>query len=122
MSNRSYRSDRQTHTIDATDQVVGRLATRIAFLLMGKGKRLYAPYRDDGDYVVVTNVGRLRFTGRKLEQKEYKHFSGYPGGLKRVSWATLLEKNPQKLLRLAVLRMLPKNKLQAKMIARLKFE
>lgn len=111
--------ERKTHTIDATGQVVGRLASRIAFILMGKGKRTYASNVDGGDFVVVKNVQQLRFTGQKLDQKEYKHFSGYPGGLKRVRWSTMFQRNPQKLLRLAVLRMLPKNKLRAKMIQRL---
>lgn len=113
---------RKTHTIDATGQIVGRLASRVAFLLMGKGKRSWAPNIDGGDFVVVQNVTQLRFTGQKLDQKEYKHFSGYPGGLKRIRWSTMFQRNPQKLLRLAVLRMLPKNKLQAKMIQRLTIE
>lgn len=115
-------TDRKTHEIDATDQIVGRLASRIAFLLIGKGKRSYARNIDGGDFVALRNVASMRTTGRKLEQKEYKHFSGYPGGLKRVKWSKLMAQDPEKLLRLAVLRMLPKNKLRAKMIKRLTIE
>ncbi len=110
---------RKTHTIDATGQSVGRLASRIAALLMGKGMRTYDRSIDGGDFVAVTNVKRVKIGAAKLVQKKYKHFSGYPGGLKETSWGTLLEKNPKKLLRLAVLRMLPKNRLQQHMIKRL---
>lgn len=113
---------RKTHTLDASGQIIGRFASRIANLLIGKAKRTYAPNIDDGDFVAVQNVRRLRATGKKLEQKEYKHYSGYPGGLKRTQWGTMLEKDPKKLLRLAVLRMLPKNRLQRERINRLKIE
>ena len=118
----TYTTHHTTHILDAAGQTPGRLASRIAVLLIGKGKRTYAPNIDAGDLVVVKNVQALRTTGRKLEQKEYRHFSGYPGGLKRVKWGTLLERNPKKLLRLAVARMLPKNKLRTPRINRLKFD
>jgi large subunit ribosomal protein L13 len=114
--------ERKTHALDASGQIVGRFASRIAFLLMGKGKRSWARNVDGGDYVEVLNVRGIQTTGKKLTQKEYKHFSGYPGGLKRVKWETLLTRDPKKLLRLAVYRMLPKNKLRSRMINRLKIE
>jgi len=117
-----YTVDRTTHTIDATGQVLGRLATRIAFLLMGKHKRTYAPNRDTGDAVVVTNLSNIRLSGHKRVEKEYKRFSGYPGGLKRVRAQTLLGTNPKKVLWAAVYRMLPKNRLRKEMIKRLKIE
>lgn len=122
MSNKSYKSDRKTITIDATGQIIGRFASRIANLLIGKSKRTYAPNIDDGDFVIVQNVGQMSATGKKLEQKEYKHYSGYPGGLKRTQWGKMFSQDPKKLLRLAVARMLPKNKLRTPRINRLKIE
>lgn len=113
---------RVSHAIDATGQTVGRLASRIATLLIGKGKRTYAPHQDGGDYVVVANVKKARIAPKKLLQSAYRSFSGYPGGLKTTRWEILMAKNPDKLLRLAVYRMLPKNKLRAQMIKRLTIE
>lgn len=112
----------KNHILDANGKILGRLASRAALLLVGKGKRGYAPNRDDGDIVLVKNVALLRISGRKLEQNEYKRFSGYPGGLKRVKWGKLMAENPKKLFRLAVLRMLPKNRLQRQRINRLIIE
>ena len=114
--------ERTTHTIDATNQIVGRLASRIAHLIMGKGKRTYAPHIDGGDSVIVTNLAGIKTTGRKLFQKEYKHYSGYPGGLKSTRWEVMQARDPKKLLRLAVYRMLPKNRLRPEMIKRVKFQ
>ncbi len=114
--------ERKTHAMDATDQTVGRLSSKIALLLMGKGKRTYAPHIDGGDFVAVTNVRKVKISPRKLLQSAHRHFSGYPGGLKTTRWEILLEKNPDKLLRLAVYRMLPKNKLRPHMIKRLTIE
>lgn len=113
---------RKTHTLDASSQIIGRFASRIANLLIGKSKRTYAPNVDDGDFVVVQNAGQMSATGKKLEQKEYKHYSGYPGGLKRTQWGKMFSQDPKKLLRLAVARMLPKNRLQKERINRLKIE
>ncbi len=113
---------RKTHEIDAAGQTVGRLSSRIAQLLMGKGIRTYAPNVDGGDIVVIQNVRDLKISIKKGIQKEYKHFSGYPGGLKITSWEVMLKKDPVKLLRLAVYRMLPKNKLRPEMIKRLKIK
>lgn len=113
---------RETHTIDATGKVLGRLATQIAVILRGKDKVDFEPYKDIGDFVVVKNVEKLKFTGKKLEQKKYYHHSGYIGHLKETPLKTLLEQNPPEVLRKAVLGMLPKNKLRAEMIKRLKFK
>lgn len=118
----THKIERTTHTIDATDQIVGRLASRIAHLIMGKGKRTYAPHIDGGDSVIVTNLAGIKITAKKLLQKEYKHYSGYPGGLKSTRWETMQAKNPKNLLRLAIYRMLPKNKLRPEMIKRVKFQ
>ena len=113
---------RTTHTIDATGEPLGRLASRIAILLMGKRKRDYQPNVDDGGWVTIKNASKIHINARTLDQKEYKHYSGYPGGLKRIRWSVTFAKNPEKLLRLAVLRMLPKNRLRAQRIKRLTIE
>ncbi len=113
--------ERKIHTIDANGLVLGRLASRIAMILQGKNKASYVPNEDRGDIVDIKNVAQMKITGDKLEQKEYKHFSGYPGGLKSVQLKVLLEKSPEKVLWHAVHRMLPKNRLRQGMIKRLKF-
>jgi large subunit ribosomal protein L13 len=105
--------------VDATDKVVGRLASRIAVLLMGKHRPTYTPHVDTGDYVVVVNVEKIKFTGKKWEQKEYRSYSGFPGQ-KTVTAQTRHERHPEKILREAVRRMLPKNKLATKMLSKLK--
>ena len=111
---------RATHTIDATDQVIGRLATAIGQLLMGKNKATYQRHIDGGDFVVVKNTAKMKTTGKKLYQKEFYHFSGYPGGLKRKKLSVVMEKDPSWALRNAVWNMLPKNKLRDAMIKRLR--
>lgn len=107
------------HVVDATDQVVGRLASRIAVLLMGKHRPTYTPHIDTGDYVVVVNADQVRLTGKKWEQKEYRWYTGYPGQ-KTVTADVRRERKPELILREAVRRMLPKNKLAYKMIDKLK--
>lgn len=107
---------RKTHTIDATGQVPGRLATRIARLLMGKNKTTYEPHLDIGDMVVVENIAGLVISKKKLADKMYYQHSLYPGGLKSKQAKDL---TPADILRRSVKKMLPKNKLQAKMIKRL---
>ena len=97
--------------IDATDKVVGRLASNIAILLRGKHRPHYTPHVDCGDYVIVTNASKVRFLGKKEEQKTYLSYSGYPGGQKQTTPKVLREKNPTKILSKATQRMLPKNKL-----------
>ncbi len=113
--------ERKIHTIDATDKVLGRLAVEIALLLRGKQKVDFAPYKDIGDVVIVQNVDKLKFTGKKAKQKKYYRHSGYLGSLKEITLEKLFEKNPEEVLRKAVFGMLPKNKLRAKMIKRLKY-
>jgi len=105
--------------VDATDKVVGRLASDIAVLLMGKHKPTYTPHVDTGDYVIVTNVEKLVFTGNKWEKKHYTWYTGYPGQ-KSESAARRKERKPEMILHEAVRRMLPKNKLATKMLAKLK--
>ena len=113
---------RKTHTIDATDKVLGRLATEIAVLLRGKHKPDFVPYRDMGDFVIVKNVSKLKITGKKMEQKKYFRHSGYLGGQKETPFKKIFKTNPAEVLRKAVFGMLPKNRLRAEQIKRLKFE
>ena len=113
---------RETHTIDAAGKVLGRLAVEISILLRGKHRPDFAPYKDIGDIVVIKNVAELKVTGKKMEQKKYFRHSGYLGSLKETPLKTLFKKDPAQVLKRAVFGMLPKNKLRAKMIKRLKFE
>jgi len=101
------------YVVDATGQVLGRLATRVARLLIGKDKPEFTPHFDCGDHVVVINADKVRLTGAKIEQKVYRHHSGYPGGLKEIPARRLKEQRPDRMIREAVLGMLPKNKLRA---------
>lgn len=105
--------------IDATDRVVGRLASEIAVILMGKHRPTYTPHVDTGDYVVVVNVEKVQFSGKKWEQKEYRWYTGYPGQ-KTITAEEQFKRHPERVLREAVRRMLPKNKLASKMLAKLK--
>lgn len=111
---------RETHTIDATNKVVGRLATQIATLLQGKHKPGFVPHIDAGDSVHVVNGAKINFTGKKWEQKVHFHSSNRPGGVKRVPVAKLREERPEEILRHAVRYMLPKNKQQGERMKRLK--
>ena len=111
--------ERKWILVDATGRVLGRLATKIAMVLMGKHRPVYTPHVETGDFVVVVNASRVRLTGRKLDQKEYQHFTGYPGGLRRVSARRMMAQKPQEVIRLAVRRMLPKGSLGNKMLKRL---
>ena len=110
----------QWFVVDATDKVVGRLATKIATILMGKHKPEYTPHVDTGDFVVVVNAGKVRLTGKKLNQRMEKRYSGYPGGQKETPMETVLAKHPERVLTAAVRRMLPKNRLGAAMLTKLK--
>jgi len=105
---------------DATDKVLGRLATEVSFLLQGKHKPLYARHILTGDYVIVVNVSKIRVTGKKLEQKMYRRHSHYPGGLRETRMSDLLERHPDRILRAAVRGMLPKTTLGRQMLRRLK--
>lgn len=111
--------NRKIHKIDATEQAIGRLASNIALILKGKNKPEYQPNMDCGDIVEVTNIKNSKFTGRKMEQKKYFHFSGYPGGLKTKSMKEVLAKNPGDVLKKAVRDMLPPVRFRKDMLKRL---
>jgi large subunit ribosomal protein L13 len=106
--------------VDANGAILGRMAAKIAPILMGKNKPTYTPHVDVGDYVVVVNAEKIRVTGKKAEQKEYDYYTHYPGGHKYVSFANMMAKKPEKVVELAVRRMLPKNRLGRKMLKKLK--
>jgi large subunit ribosomal protein L13 len=111
--------DRSLYKVDATDKVLGRLATDIAWHLMGKHKADYQAHIDSGDVVEVTNVAKIKVTGKKLQQKEYYRHSQYPGGLKTRKMEVMMENNPSEVLKLAVSRMLPKTKHRTPRLKRL---
>jgi large subunit ribosomal protein L13 len=106
--------------IDATDKVLGRLASKIAPVLMGKNKPTYTPHVDTGDYVIVVNAEKIRTTGKKKDTKEYDHYTYYPGGRKIVSFSKMMAEKPEKVIEHAVKRMLPKSNLGRKMLKKLK--
>ncbi|MEZ0072869.1 50S ribosomal protein L13 [Planotetraspora sp. GP83] len=112
--------ERQWYVIDATDVVLGRLASHVATLLRGKHKPIFAPHVDTGDFVIVINAGKVALTGNKLEQKKAYRHSGYPGGLRSVAYGELMEKRPDRAVEKAVRGMLPKNALGRKMVKKLK--
>jgi large subunit ribosomal protein L13 len=111
---------RERHVIDAKDRVLGRMATEVARLLMGKHKPMFSRNLDVGDYVVVINAGKVKVTGNKAEQKVYYRHSGYPGGLKSVSFEKLMQTHPTRVVELAIKGMLPHTKLGASMMKKLK--
>ena len=111
---------RNWYEIDAEGKILGKIATEIAVRLMGKHKPSYTPHVDGGDFVVVVNADKFAVTGKKMLDKKYYRHSGYPGGLKVRSLEEMLEKKPTEVIRKAVERMLPKNKLGSQMISRLK--
>jgi large subunit ribosomal protein L13 len=108
------------YVIDGEGKVVGRLAAQIAPILMGKHRPTYTPHIDTGDYVIVTNVDKVVFTGNKWQQKLYQSYSGYPGGQKDEAAWKLFERQPERILQLAIQRMMPKNKIARHMMAKLK--
>jgi large subunit ribosomal protein L13 len=108
------------YVVDATNAVLGRLATKVARILIGKDNPSFTPYLDSGDHVVVINADKVRLTGNKLEQKVYYSHSGYPGGLKAVPVKRVRETKPEWMIREAVLGMLPKNKLRARRARKLR--
>ena len=112
--------ERQWWVVDASDQTLGRLATRIATLLEGKHKPIYSPHLDTGDHVVVVNAGRIKVTGNKLLQKRYYRHSGYPGGLKEEALQALMARKPELVIERAVKGMLPQNRLGRAMFKKLK--
>ncbi|MBS7336796.1 MAG: 50S ribosomal protein L13 [Thermoguttaceae bacterium] len=111
--------EQKWYVVDATDKVVGRLASDIAMILMGKHRPTYTPHVDTGDYVIVLNADKVKFTGRKWDNKRYTWTTGYPG-LRSETAGKRLERRPELIIHEAVRRMLPKNKLAVKMLAKMK--
>jgi large subunit ribosomal protein L13 len=110
---------RKWYVVDAADQTLGRLASRVAHILMGKENPRYTPFLDTGDHVVVINAEKVRTTGMKAEQKVYQHYTGYPGGLRTEEFKKLSVRKPEMIIEQAVERMLPKSKLGKQMISKL---
>lgn len=108
------------YLVDAENRILGRLATQIAIHLRGKHKPIFTPHADTGDFIVVINADKVALTGAKWDKKFYYRYSGYVGGLKKISAKKLLEKKPEEVLRLAVKRMLPKNSLGRRQLKKLK--
>lgn len=116
------RSTHGAYELDATNVAPGRLATQIALYLMGKHKPTYTPHIDDGSKVVIVNADKVRFTGKKIDQKLYRHHSMHPGGLKETPAKKVLLEKPEEVIRHAVMRMIPKNKHRANRMKRLLFK
>ncbi len=108
------------HLVDAKGEILGRLSSKVAQLLTGKGKATYSPHMDSGDYVVVINAEKIELTGKKKTQKVYRSHSGYPGGFKEVSFAKMSQDAPEEIIKHAVVGMLPDNRLKKDRLARLK--
>ena len=111
---------RQWHLVDASGKTLGRLASQVASLLMGKHKAIYAPHLDTGDYVVVINAAKVRVTGKKAEQKTYYRHSGYPGGLKSPIFKDIFSSHPTRVVESAIKGMLPHNRLGRAMFKKLR--
>ena len=111
---------REWHVIDASDKILGRLATQVASLLMGKHKPIFCRNLDTGDFVVVINADKIRVTGNKIKQKLYYRHSGYPGGLKSISLEKMMQTNPTRVIEHAIKGMLPHNRLGASMLKKLR--
>ncbi|MDA2927339.1 50S ribosomal protein L13 [Acidobacteria bacterium AH-259-G07] len=112
--------ERKWYVVDAEGQVLGRLASRIASILMGKRKPWYTDFLETGDFIIVVNADKVKLTGKKWEKKNYYSHSGYPGGLKQITAKELRDKHPERLVKLAVKGMLPKNKLGRRTLKKLK--
>ena len=119
-STKASEIERQWHVLDATDKILGKLATEAAKLLMGKHKPTFSRHLDTGDFVVIINAAKVSFTGKKAEQKLYHSHSGYPGGLKSISLERMMATNPTRVIEHAVKGMLPHNRLGNKMLKKLK--
>ncbi len=111
--------ERKWHVVDADDQVLGKVASKVAMLLMGKHKASWAPFLDMGDHVIIINAEKVKLTGRKEEQKQYRHFTGYPGGLVSKSAKRVRAEKPARMLEDAIFGMLPKTKLGKQMYRKL---
>lgn len=112
--------ERKWYVIDAEGKNLGRLASEVASILRGKRKPIYTPHVDTGDYVIIVNADKVAVTGKKMEQKVYKHHTGYPGGLKEITLEKLLDRKPEEVLKHAVKGMLPKGRLGRQMFTKLK--
>jgi len=119
-SGKGLEQHRQWHVVDADGLTVGRLASEVAQILMGKRKPTYTPFLDTGDHVIVINASKVVLKGAKLDDKFYRHHTGWPGGLKEISARKLMAKNPERLVELAIKGMLPKTKLGRAMGSKLK--
>ena len=119
MATKKIMIDRKYHLFDAKGKVLGRLATEVATILMGKNKVSYAPHVDGGDFVTIINTDLIEVTGNKATDKMYHRFSGYPGGISSISFEDQLQKDSRKLIYQALYGMLPKNKLRDRMLTRL---
>lgn len=117
---RSEDFEKKWYVIDGEGKTVGRLSTKIASILRGKDKPQFTPHADIGDFIIVVNADKVKFTGKKWEQKKYYWHTGYPGGIKSITADDLAKKKPGEIIRKAVWGMLPKNKMQDKLISRLK--
>ena len=111
---------RSWYIVDASDKILGRLASRVAIILRGKHKPIFTPYLDTGDGVIVINAAKIKVTGRKMQQKLYRRHSGYPGGFREVTLEKMLETRPTTVIKLAVRRMLPQGPLGRDMLKKLK--
>lgn len=112
--------ERKWYLVDATGQTLGRLASEVAAVLRGKNKPTFTPHVDTGDYVIIINAEKIKVSGKKAEQKVYKSYSGYIGGLKETSYKEMLEKKPEDILYIAIKGMLPKNSLGRQMVKKLR--
>ncbi len=112
--------EKKWYVVDADGMVVGRLASRVAAILRGKHKPTYTPHVDTGDYVIIVNAEKVRFTGKKLEQKVYYHHTGYPGGLRKFTAKEIMMKHPERIIISAIKGMMPKNRLGRQQIKKLK--
>ena len=125
MSNKTFSArpadiEKKWYVVDAEGQILGRMATRIADILRGKDKPIYTPHMDTGDFVVVINAEKVVVTGKKAEQKEYQRYSGYPSGLKKISFQRMLNTHPERIIEHAVRGMIPHNRLGRAVIKKLK--
>jgi large subunit ribosomal protein L13 len=112
--------DRKWYIIDASGQRLGRLASEVATILRGKHKPTYTPHLDTGDYIIIINADKIELSGDKLQQKKYRYYTGYPGGLREIDYQTMLKKKPERAIEIAVKGMLPHNRLGRKMFKKLK--
>ena len=108
------------YVVDATDMVLGRLSSQVAAILRGKNKPIFTPHVDTGDHVIIINAAKVRLTGRKLDQKKYRHHTGYPGGLREITYRDLLAKKPEFAVYESIRRMMPKGPLGRKMLTKVR--